>query len=138
MTVLLDTSVLVAAFTPDIHSGQAERWLEQSEHFLVSDWAAAEFSAAVRSKVRQGIVRDNSVDDIEAAFDVWTEGLGGREQLLAVDAPRARALIGRRPLLRAPDAMHIVIAARLFARLATFDDRQGAAAALEAVPPYAP
>ena len=136
--VLLDTSVIVAAFTPDIHSEIAELWLDAPEHFLVSDWAAAEFSAAIRNKVRRGIVRDETLGDVEAAFDAWTEGLGGRQRLLSQDVAQARAMIARRPLLRAPDAMHIVIAARLSARLATFDEGQAAAAALEAVPGFVP
>ena len=134
--VLLDTSVIVAAFTPDIHSEIAELWLDAPEPFLVSDWAAAEFSAAIRNKVRRGIVREERLGDVEAAFDAWTEGLGGRQRVLSQDVLQARAMIARRPLLRAPDAMHIVIAARLSARLATFDEGQAAAAALEAVPGF--
>ncbi len=134
MTVLLDTSVLVAAFTPDVHSEAAERLLDRPEHFLVSDWAAAEFSAAIRIKVRQGVVREDGLDAIETAFDDWTRGLGGRQRLSPQDAVQARAMIVRQAGLRAPDALHIVIAARLSADLATFDERQGEAAALEAVP----
>lgn len=134
MTVLLDTSVLVAAFTPDVHSQAAEGLLDLPEQFLVSDWAAAEFSAAIRIKVRQGIVREDRLGAVETAFDDWTRALGGRQRLSPQDAIEARAMIVRQAELRAPDALHIVIAARLSARLATFDERQGDAAARESVP----
>ena len=134
MTVLLDASVLVAAFTPDIHSAQAERWLHASDPLVVSDWAAVEFSAAIRNKVRQGFVRGDRIDAVEAAFDDWTTRLGARQQVLAQDHLKARALVIKHPLLRAPDALHIAIAVRLTARFATFDERQAAAALLESVP----
>lgn len=138
MTVLLDASVLVAAFTPDIHSAQAELWLEAADTPVVSDWAAAEFSAAVRNKVRQGVVRADRVDAVEGAFDSWIAKLGARQQVLAQDHLKARALVIKHPLLRAPDALHIAIALRLSASLATFDERQADAAVLEAVPVFAP
>ena len=134
MTVLLDTSVLVAAFTPDLHTEAAERLLLRSERFLVSDWAAAEFSSAVRIKVRQGIVREDGLENVEAAFDGWVRSLGGRQRLSADDAVQARAMIVRRAGLRAPDALHIAIAVRLSATLATFDDRQANVAGLESIP----
>lgn len=136
--MLLDTSVIVAAFTPDPHSEKAERYLNAPEHFLVSDWAAAEFSAAIRNKVRQGLVRNDGVKAVETAFDDWTRRLGGRQRLSPDDTPLARRLVVTHPLLRAPDALHIAIAMRLSAALATFDDRQSAAAVLEAVPRFAP
>ena len=137
MIVLLDASVLVAAFTPDIHSTQAERWLEATDRPVVSDWAAAEFSAAIRTKVRQGVVRGDRIDAVEAAFDDWILRLGARQQVLAQDHLKARALVIKHPLLRAPDALHIAIAVRLSARLATFDDRQSDAARMESVPLFA-
>lgn len=138
MTVLLDASVLVAAFTPDIRSAQAERWLEAVETPVVSDWAAAEFSAAIRNKIRQGTVRADRIDAVEGAFDDWTVRLGARQQVLAQDHLKARALVIKYPLLRAPDALQIAIAVRLSASLATFDERQGEAAVIEAVPLFAP
>lgn len=138
MTVLLDASVLVAAFTPDIHSAQAERWLEAGDTPVVSDWAAVEFSAAIRNKVRQGVVRADRVDTVEAAFDEWTARLGARQQVLAQDHLKARLLVIKHPLLRAPDALHIAIAIRLAASLATFDERQAEAAAVESIELFAP
>lgn len=138
MTVLVDASVLVGAFTPDIHSAQAERWLEACDTPVVSDWAAAEFSAAIRNKVRQGVVRADRIAAVEAAFDDWTASLAVRQQVLAQDHLKARALVIKHPLLRAPDALHIAIAVRLSASLATFDERQGEVAAFERVALFAP
>ena len=53
MNVALDTSVLVAAFTKDAHSLQAEAWLDRDVPFLVSDWAAVEFSAALKDEIKK-------------------------------------------------------------------------------------
>lgn len=138
MTVYLDTSVVVAAFTPDVHSEAAEDWLLQSEVFVVSDWAAAEFSAAIRNKVRQGVVAANKLEMIEAAFNRWATGSGGSKPVFAQDHVAARALVTRWTLLRAPDALHIAIALRLADRFGTFDERQAEAAFAEGLLRYAP
>lgn len=134
----LDASVLVAAFTPDLYSVRAELWLESLNAAVVSDWVAAEFSAAIRNKVRQGVVRADKLDVVEAAFDRWTYGFGGLKPVLAQDHGLARTLVKRWPLLRAPDALHIAIAVRLADRFATFDERQGYAALGEGLARYAP
>lgn len=130
--------MIVAAFTPDLHSANAERCLDASELFVVSEWTAAEFSAAIRNKVRQGLVHAHKLDLVEAAFDRWTGGLGGLKPVLAQDHGLARELTKKWTLLRAPDALHIAVALRLADRFATFDERQADAALGEGLLRFAP
>lgn len=136
MSVLLDTSVLVAAFTPDPHSQRAETWLDHDILFSISDWAAAEFSSAIRNKVRQGYIRADAVDSIETLFDAWTQNQGGRRPVQSSDHLVARRLVSRHEGLRAPDALHLAVAMRLGLPLGTFDERQQWAAAAEGLPAF--
>ncbi|WP_269515507.1 type II toxin-antitoxin system VapC family toxin [Brevundimonas subvibrioides] len=138
MNVVLDTSVLVAAFTEDAHSLEAEAWLDRDAPFLVSDWAAAEFSAAIRTKVRQGYLKVELVPEVEAIFDSWTRDQGGKYPVQASDHVSARLLVVRHERLRAPDALHLAIALRLNAAIATFDRCLQQASLVEGMPAFAP
>lgn len=129
--------MLVAAFTEDAHSSQAEAWLDRDVPFLVSDWAAAEFSAAIRTKVRRGYLRVELVPEIEAIFDSWTRDQGGRHSVQPGDHLSARLLVVRHDGLRAPDALHLAIALRLNAAIATFDRRLDEASIAEGLPVFA-
>ncbi len=129
---------MVAAFTPDLHSAKAEAMLTRSDVFVISEWAAAEFSSALRNKVRQGVVHADKVDLVEAAFDRFAGRLDGLKPVLAQDHVLARALVKRWGLLRAPDALHIAIALRLADQFGTFDERQADAALGEGLFRFAP
>jgi predicted nucleic acid-binding protein len=124
LTVSLDTSVLVALYAKDAHTSLARTLLARLGPIIVSDWAAAEFSTAIRLKVRQGILSPAMLDAVEAGFDEWLEQIGARRPVLSEDHVSARALVRRHAGLRAPDALHIATAMRLDAGLATFDARQ--------------
>ena len=131
--VLLDTSVLVAAFSRDVHTHRAEALLAEPNVWIVSDWAAAEFSAAIRLKCRQGLVGVDALDLLETGFDQWRDALGFPCPIEPVDIGGARRLVRRHSTLRAPDALHIAVALRLGAEFATFDERQADVARLEGV-----
>jgi uncharacterized protein len=138
LTILLDTSVLVAAFTKDAQSERAEQWLDRAAPFLVSDWAAAEFSSAIRNKVRQGYLEAPLVPEIETFFDAWSHRQGGNRPVVSADHVTARLLVSQHAGLRAPDALHLAIALRLRAVMATFDQQQQDAALAEGLEVFAP
>lgn len=123
LTVYLDASVIVPLFMRDALTDRARQYLRNARPaLLVSDLGAAEFSSAVARKVRMG---ELSTDEAQAAFstfDIWIASETGRAQISPDDAPMAERFIRRLDLtLRAPDAMHIAMALRLGATLATFD-----------------
>jgi predicted nucleic acid-binding protein len=130
LRVYLDASVVVPLFTRDASTDRARQYLRTARPALVlSDFGAAEFASAVARKVRAG---DLSADDGQAAFatfDAWVAGEVGRAQTSPTDIAAAESFIRRLDLtLRAPDAIHIAMAIRLGATLATFDRAMEASA----------
>lgn len=136
MTVSLDTSVLVAALTEEPRSDDAARMLGRSESWLITDWAAAEFSAAIRAKARRGDLLSSQTGFVEASFNAVIARLGGTVAVTPEDHRRTRQLVIADGLIRAPDALHIIIAQRLGASLATFDVDQMRAAKAAGVEIY--
>lgn len=121
MIVSLDTSVLVAALTDEPRSDDAARLLGRPESWIISDWAAAEFSAAIRIKARRGDLDPSQTGFVEASFNAVIARLGGTVTLTAEDHRRTRQLVITDGMIRAPDALHVIVAQRLGAALATFD-----------------
>lgn len=131
MSVYLDASVLVALFTHDAMSAQADAFLRsRAEVVIVSDFAAAELASAIARKVRMGNL---SVEQAQAAFsdfDAWMVRSVECSRLLPADIAVAATFLRRLNLsLRAPDAMNIAIAQRVGATLATLDQRMALDAA---------
>lgn len=136
MIVSLDTSVLVAAMTEEARSIDAMKMLQNPETWLISDWAAAEFSAAIRAKARRGELQPDKLQLVDAALDALIARLGGAFAIEPGDHRRVRELIAADGGVRAPDALHIVVARRLGASLATFDVDQARAAKVAGVEVY--
>lgn len=126
----LDTSVLVAMFTPDATSARADRLLAQGAIVpAISDWARAEFAAAVARKVRTGDVTADGAQVAFSEFDVWLARIGPTANALPADIEASSTWLRRLDLgLRAPDALHISIALRTADALATFDQKMAEAA----------
>ena len=104
MIVYLDASVLVAMFTDDASSARADAFIQNSElSFHISNFAAAELASAMSTPVIQ-CVEDSDISSAESF-------------LRRLDLN-----------LRAPDAIHIAIALRTGASLATFDERMATCA----------
>lgn len=121
MIVCLDTSVLVAAFTREAGSLRALALLAESSAWRVSDWAHAEFAGAIRVKARRAELNADQIELVEATLDEMIASAGASVPVHADDHIEARRLIIEDGLLRAPDALHLAIAQRIGARLATFD-----------------
>lgn len=138
MTVYLDTSVLVAALTVEPQSDHAQRGLEQSEAWAISDWAVAEFSAAIRAKARRGELEAALVPVLDRAIDEFADRVGGATSLRPPDHQAARNRIIADGKLRAADALHLVVAERLGAAMFTLDLDLARAARGAGLKVYAP
>ncbi|KQS57184.1 hypothetical protein ASG17_00085 [Brevundimonas sp. Leaf363] len=138
MIVCLDTSVLIAAFTREKGSPRALALLAEACAWRVSDWAAAEFAGAIRVKARRGELDVGQIEIVEATLNEMIAAAGAAIHVHADDHPEARRLIIENGLLRAPDALHLAIAQRIGAQLATFDTNLVRAAEAVGVPVMRP
>ncbi|MDO8913792.1 MAG: type II toxin-antitoxin system VapC family toxin [Phenylobacterium sp.] len=122
MSAYLDASVLVALFTEDPFSQQAGDLLARQPIVLVSDYAGAELSSTLARLTR---TRELTVENARAAcatFDIWLERSATKVETAPADIALAQTYLRRFDLtLRAPDALHIAIAARCRTPIATFD-----------------
>ena len=124
MTLYLDTSLLVSALTNEERSAQVRDWLaaQAGDSPAISDWTAAEFSAALSVKMRMGRIDEAQRAAVLATFaelsEVSFERLSFDVRYFAV----AAALADRYRLgLRAGDALHLAIARSHGARIASLD-----------------
>jgi uncharacterized protein len=120
----IDTSVLVAALTTEVHTRRAERWMTTANELAISDWVIAEFSAALSIKLRIGTV---SLDARDMALEALATMIRQSLTLLAVGSPHfrtaARFADQYRLGLRAADALHLAVTAEQGAALCTLDKR---------------
>lgn len=60
----LDTSLVVALFTPEEHTERVQHWIGQDRDTLlcVSRWVDVEFAATIAAKVRAGSLAEGAVD----------------------------------------------------------------------------
>jgi predicted nucleic acid-binding protein len=125
LSIYLDTSVLVPLFVSDAFVARARAFLGmQPSGLCVSDFGSAEFASVLGLRVRMNTL---SIEDARAAvshFDAWTSYTTARTGTTAADLQAGGAYLRRFDLpLRTPDAIHIAIAQRVGAELATFDQR---------------
>lgn len=131
MTVYLDTSFLIAALVPEARSEEALGWLDrqQAGRLHVSDWVLTEMASALSLKVR---MRDLAEGDRTIVEESWKQLLDDSLIIESVTAPdfamAARFCATPALGLRAPDALHLAVAAAGHHRLMTFDRRMADAA----------
>lgn len=136
LSIYLDASVLVALFTTDALSARADAMLlATSAPIIVSDFAAAEFASAVGRKYRS---RELLESEARRAFSNFDEWMAVRPQIVDLrpgDLQAAAAFMRRLDLsLRTPDAIHVAMAQRVNAALATLDRRMATDAASIGIP----
>ncbi|MGH6955819.1 MAG: type II toxin-antitoxin system VapC family toxin [Caulobacteraceae bacterium] len=130
LNVYADTSLLVAIITPDAFSTRAKDFIESDRPtLLISDFAAAEFASALARRVRTRELTKGQAQEAFATFDGWAAYRGTRLEVTSFDVTRAETFLRRLDFaLRTPDALHIAIAQRHDAALATFDAQMATAA----------
>jgi predicted nucleic acid-binding protein len=119
----LDTCVLLAALTPEAHSGAAAAFLEQAPAPLaISPWCATELHSALGMKVRTGAL---SPAQAEAVLEGFERSLAPGFLMLEVQPQDFRnasaCLRGWTTALWAADALHLAIAAGRGAILCSLD-----------------
>jgi predicted nucleic acid-binding protein len=136
VSTYLDASVLVALFTPDPFSPRADALLRSADAApLVSDFAAAELASVVARRVRTREFNPEDARTVFSNFDTWAAQLGSRVPTEASDIIVTEGLLRRLDLpLRTPDALHIAIAQRVRATLATFDQKLAKSATAVGIP----
>jgi len=121
LTVYLDTSVLIPLFHTDKHTERASAWIEGVDDFVISSWTLTEFSTALAVKTRMRNLPDRDRREFELQLDQWVRG---RVVLSVLDGDmwEARRLVRNDVRLRAPDGLHLALAARHGCSLATLDE----------------
>jgi predicted nucleic acid-binding protein len=116
---------MVSLFTNDAFSASAYAALRARLSVeIVSDFGAAEFASAIARRFRMRIVTEKEAVSAFADFDHWRARVATHVVVESADVVAAETIIRRLDLpLRAPDALHIAIAQRLGAELATFDEK---------------
>jgi predicted nucleic acid-binding protein len=122
--VYFDTSVLVSLFVDDAHTARAVAMVRTTAPLpVLSDFAAAEFASALGVRVRREILTEAEASEVFSEFDLWRERAVPFNTTSA-DITRAEAWLRRLDLaLRTPDALHLALARRCGAPIATFDVR---------------
>jgi len=136
VSVYLDASVLVALLINDPFSQRAEAFLRKTADILVvSDFAQAEFSSAIARHVRTREITRAEAQTAFSACDDWVARTADRAETTTMDVAAAQGFLRRLDLsLRTADALHIAIALRIGAPVATFDVRMAASARMIGLP----
>ena len=115
---VIDASVVIKWFVPEIHSDRARRLLDASHHYLSPDLLFAEVGNVIWKKVRRGEL--TAPEGQQLAVDISgiaVDTVASRD--LIVDAHALATTTG----LTVYDAMYLALAVRLETDLITADDK---------------
>jgi uncharacterized protein len=127
----LDTSVLIAAMTPEVGTFRVLAWLakQDSSALNISYWTVTEFSSALSVKTRTGQITHDlranaTVEFARLAAETFVVNEVKSSHFIAA----ARFVDDMALTLRGPDALHLAIALGLRATLCTLDKKFAEAA----------
>lgn len=125
MIAYLDASVIVPSLIAEPASPGVKRWLAAAgSNLAMSDLAYGELISALHRAVRNGRAQLSDVTARLETFDRWRDGTCSAVIFTAADMRNAADHVRRFDLaLRMPDALHLIVCARLGLALATFDRR---------------
>ena len=119
---VVDASVVVKWFVPEIHSESARRLLTLPHEYLAPDLLFAETANTIWKKIRRGELKPEEGRRLVADISrIAVEAVSCRA--LAEDAHALANATGRTVY----DALYVALAVRLDTRLITADDRLAAA-----------
>lgn len=139
MTHYLDTSLVIAALTPDTSTEVVHAWLADRTHDVlgVSDWTVTEIASALSMKIRLGHLNEGQRRDVGEVLATWLDASLERVPLPRAAFDDAARLLRRHETgLRAGDALHLATSGVHGACLVTLDRRlagAGATLGLDAV-----
>nr|MBV6629012.1 type II toxin-antitoxin system VapC family toxin [Oceanococcus sp. HetDA_MAG_MS8] len=122
--VYADTSILVAAFTPEPRTSDMQRWLGErpAGELAISDWVMTEFSAALSMKVRGGYLQPQERAEVLALFAEVVEQSCEVLAVTVLDFRVEARFAGQHATgLRAGDGLHLAVAANAGARIRALD-----------------
>ena len=130
MSIYLDASFLIPTFMEEPESTAVDAYLNAvDDELLVSDFAAAEVASGLSRLVRMRLLAAADAEARLADFEAWRAAASSPVDIQPADARIAYAFVRRFDLmLRAPDALHLAMAARLDASIVTLDRRMERAA----------
>jgi predicted nucleic acid-binding protein len=130
LSTYLDASVLLPTLIAESATEAVYDCLgADGQELLISDFAAAEVASALSRLVRMALLTEADAFARLADFDAWRAAMSLPVDITSSDARLAYIYVRRFDLrLRAPDALHLAIARRLDATLATLDRRLANAA----------
>jgi predicted nucleic acid-binding protein len=130
LSVYLDANVLVALVAVDHFTKKARAFVGRNpEALMTSDFADAETVSAVGRMVRMKSLTPAAADTALALIEGWIPTFVSKTYTESDDIQAAATAMRQFDLgLRTPDAIHLAIAQRHAAELATFDVRMAAAA----------
>jgi predicted nucleic acid-binding protein len=140
LSVYLDASVVVSLFIRDEMTERARSALRTHLGLVtVSDWTLAETVSAIARAVRTRVLDREAAQHALAGIDLWVVRAADRVEVLSTDIREAELIIrSLETTLKAPDALHIVVARRMGLPLLSFDAamaREAAALGIEVAAP---
>ena len=122
--IYLGTNAIAALFLDfDAHHSAIATVIDSAgSSLLISDFGILDFSSVLSRLIRTSLLQLDEARSIEARFASWVADNAETVNLEPSDVQRARNWINTfTTALRAPDALHLAIAARTGATVLTFD-----------------
>jgi predicted nucleic acid-binding protein len=137
--VYLDTTAVLPLFLVDAHTSAMQAWAAaEIRAVMLSDFAAAEFAAAISRGVRISRLSATAATALLTLFDRWRLQTEQRP-IGSGDIVACEGLVRDFQLkLSAPDAMHLAIARAESTPLVTLDERLAAASRATGHPAIVP